>query len=289
MADPRLALSNLAWLPEQDAEIVPKLAYLGVQGIEVAPTRLGDWATLTPAVLAAYRNRLADYGLSISSLQAVLFGVDGAQLLGTAAEFSVFRDHLALVLEIGQALGAQVAVFGSPRNRLLNGLNLEAAQHLATERLALLAPAFSDAGIVLGIEPVPAYYGGEFLSRTDDVAALVAQVDAPAVRLHLDTGCVHLAGDDIGAIITRHHAVLAHFHIAEPDLTGFVKPVTDHAGAAAALSATGYDHWISIEMKPQPPQVQEAIEQAIGHAKQLYWGGRGNVRGNRLEPDGFAP
>lgn len=271
MADPRLALSNLAWLPEQDAEIVPKLADLGVQGIEVAPTRLGDWAALTPAILIAYRNRLADCGLSISSLQAVLFGVEGAQLLGTDAEFSTFRNHLSRVLEIGQVLGAEVAVFGSPRNRLLNGLSPAAAQQRAIERLSLLAPAFSDAGMVLGIEPVPAYYGGEFLSRADDIAALVAQVDAPAIRLHLDTGCVHLGGDDIGSMVTRHHAVLAHFHIAEPDLAGFAAPVTDHAGAAAALSATGYARWLSIEMKPQQPQMKTAIEQAIEHAFKVYW------------------
>jgi sugar phosphate isomerase/epimerase len=270
MADARLALSNLAWLPENDSEILPKLADLGVRGIEVAPTRLGDWSALTPAILAAYRNRLADCGLTISSLQALMFGVEGAQLIGTATEFDVFRNHIARVLEIGQALGAEVAVFGSPRNRLLNGQSSSVAQQLAIERLALLAPAFSDAGMVLGIEPVPAYYGGEFLSRADDVAALVVQVDAAAIRLHLDTGCVHLGGDDIGAMVTRHHAVLAHFHIAEPDLAGFSAPVTDHAGAAASLLATGYDRWISIEMKPQPPQVQDAIERAILHAKRVY-------------------
>jgi sugar phosphate isomerase/epimerase len=89
------------------------------------------------------------------------------------------------------------------------------------------------------------------------------------VRTHLDTGCVTLAGDEIGAEILATGAGLAHFHIAEPDLAGFEAPTCPHAAAAAALREIGYDGWHVIEMR-EPADGVAALETAVRFARGVY-------------------
>ncbi|MFZ2870729.1 sugar phosphate isomerase/epimerase family protein [Zavarzinia sp.] len=269
---PRLAVSNLAWPPALESSASARLTALGVAGVEVAPTRIANWEGLTPEVLKAYRSRLADVGLKVSSLQALLFGVEGAQLLGDNGAFGVFRSHLERVAHVGNLLGARVAVFGAPRSRLLLGHSSADAMSIAADRLRLLAPLLQEAELVLGIEPVPGHYGGEFLTHADQVAELVRRVDDPAIRLHLDTGCVLLGGEAIGEKIVAHHPILAHFHAAETDLAGFDVTKSDHVGASEALAAVNYDHWISIEMKPQAPDPLIGVERAVRYVQQVYFG-----------------
>lgn len=266
----KLALSNLA-LPQSasDGELA-SLAELGLSGLEIAPTRLGPWDSLSPNVLQTFRSRLAALGLSIPSLQAIFYGCDGAALLKDAQAFGIMHDQVRKVAEIAGHLGASVAVFGAPKQRLRGTLSEEAAFALGAERLAILAKTAQDAGgLVLGLEPVPAHYGGDYLPRWKDVFAMVDAVDHPGLRVHLDTGCVLLGGDDIeDATVSCGHR-LAHFQIAEPGLGGFSHPQANHAGAAVALSEIRYDGWMSIEMLEQP-EALEASRTAVIFAAARY-------------------
>ena len=117
-----LAASNIAWLPEEDAEAFALLRMYGLSGVEVAPTVLWpDWKGATPAAAGAYRARLDDEGFACPALQSALYGVDAA-LFGTEAERRRFRDHLRRVAELAHALGARVVVLGAPDHRRRNGL-----------------------------------------------------------------------------------------------------------------------------------------------------------------------
>lgn len=81
----RLAVSNIAWQPADQAAILPLLRDRGVTGIEVAPTKLWpDWQGATPAAAAAYRERLADQGFAVPALQAILFGKPDCTLFDPA-------------------------------------------------------------------------------------------------------------------------------------------------------------------------------------------------------------
>ena len=68
----RLSVSNLAWPADSDSAALDLLARLGVQGVEVAPTRLAPWESITRPQLADYRHKLGSFGLRASSLQAIL-------------------------------------------------------------------------------------------------------------------------------------------------------------------------------------------------------------------------
>lgn len=271
----RLALSNLALPPGTP---LAALARTGLQGLEVAPTRIAGnpadpWPELTSARLASYRTEAQDAGLEIPSLQALLYGTTGLHLLADEPAFHALAEHLRHVAAMGAELGATLGVFGAPRNRRRDTLTEAQAWSLARHRLTRLGDIMREHGFALALEPVPPLYGADFLTRADDVIRLVAELGHPAITTHLDTACVLLAGDDIAQAITQAAAArgLAHFHIAEPHLGPFATPQSHHQAAAAALQASGYQGWLAIEMLEQPSPI-EAVHQAITYAIATYGG-----------------
>lgn len=266
----RLGVSNLAWAPEQTAEALGLLAWLGAEAVEVAPTRIAAWERLNAAAVTQYRALVEDAGLRVCSLQAILFGRPRDQLLADEPLFLAMAEHMRRVAEVAQLLGAGVAVLGAPRNRNRGALALHDAEALAAERLRMLGDIAAPAGLAIGLEPVPAQYGADFLLRAADVRRVVALVGHPAVRAHLDCACVMLGGDDIGAEVAATGAGLLHYHIAEPELGPFAEPVCAHGRAAAALAATDYGGWAVIEMREQPDGL-DALGRAVRFARQAYF------------------
>ncbi|HEY1936282.1 MAG TPA: sugar phosphate isomerase/epimerase family protein [Acetobacteraceae bacterium] len=266
----RLSLSNLAWPETLDGDALAAARNLGAEGVEVAPTRLGSWDELSTATIRRYGATLESAGLCVSSLQAIFFGRPELQLLQSEpAGFSQMAAHMERVGEIAQILEAHVAVFGAPRNRLRGDLPPEIAQERACERLRTLGDIAGKYNMIIGVEPVPAAYGGDFLTLPDEVLELVKQIDHPFVRVHLDTGCALLGGARIADAIGSAAPLLTHFHISEPQLGPFGHPVAEHVQAATALADIGYDRWIAIEMREQPAAIH-AIQEAVRFAVTTY-------------------
>jgi len=265
----RFALSNLAW-PMDDEGALETLAEAGLNGVEVALTRIAPWEALDRQALVTYRNQLESHGLAAPSLQALLFGVEGVSLLGDEDAFERMVVHLSRVARCGEQLGAKIAVFGSPRQRSRGALSHEDAFELGASRFLRLAQTMNEAGMALGMEPVPKHYGGDFLTTADAVLAMVQAVNHPGLRQHLDTGCVLLGGGDIRQAIRDGADALGHFHIAEPDLVGFDAPQADHAGAAQALAEINYQGWLSIEMLQAKDGATAAALSALDFAQRTY-------------------
>ncbi len=266
----RLAISNLALPTTIVPALLKDLQTVGVQGIEVAPTRLGSWAELTDERLDGYRRLLVDHGLLVSSLASLCFDTADLHLLGNQSSFERLRGHLQRVAAIGSRLGAELGVFGSPRNRLRGEMSTTAAAELGKERLRNLAETVAAEGFCLGLEPVPAAYGGDFLPSAAEVIAMVNAVDHPGLRVHLDTGCALLGGDNIADAVMAAGDFLAHFHVAEPKLGSFYAPLAEHAGAAGALQKIGYQGWLAIEMLEQNPDPMPMVKEAIRVARNFY-------------------
>lgn len=270
----RLGVSNLAWPVRAEAPALALLAACGAQGVEVAPTRIAPWDELTPQRLSAFRQDCAQAGLTVSSLQAIFYGKPEASLLGDAAGFSAMCEQVRRVTGIAQALGAGVAVFGAPGSRLRGGLSSADAMQRGAERLRRLGDLAAAGGLVLGMEPVPTLYGADFLNHAEEIVEIVRAAGHPSVRAHLDTACVCLAGDDVAAAIRAAAPLLAHYHMAEPQLGPFAHPVLDHALAGATLDEVGYAGWVVIEMREVEADDDGlgAIATAIGYACPHYAG-----------------
>lgn len=269
----KLGVSNLAWPARAETAALAMLAERGAQGVEVAPTRIAPWDEITPQRLADFRHGCTQAGLVVSSLQAIFYGRPDASLLGDEAGFSAMGEQVRRIAGIAHALGAGVAVFGAPNNRLRGALAPEEAMRRGAERLQRLGDLAAAGGVVLGMEPVPPVYGADFLNHADQVIEIVRRTDHPSVRVHLDTACVSLAGDDVSAAIRAAAPLLAHYHVAEPQLGPFTRPVCDHALAGATLDVVGYAGWVVIEMREvEGPDRLDAIATALDYARAHYLG-----------------
>ena len=262
----RLAVSNIAWPAEQHSEALALLDELGIRGIEVAPTMVWpDWQ-VTSDQAGAYRKQSASQGFWVSSLQAILFAKPGALLFGYPAEL---LEHLDFFAALAQDLGAPNLVFGAPKNRLRGNLPPEAAHRIAAGIFRQIAPAFAARGAWLCLEANPPQYGADFLTHAAQAARLVRAVDQPGIGLHLDTACLHLAGEDPAELIAENADILRHFHVSEPFLGTFDAPVVDHAAAAQALRRTGYSGWAVLEMRATATPLDD-LRRAVAFLSATY-------------------
>lgn len=264
----RIAVSNIAWNPEEQADVLPLLAGAGVTGIEIAPSMVWPgWQGATPEAAAALRAELAAQGFAVPALQSILFGRPDLSLFGEEAPLAA---HIAQVAALAQALGAPAMVFGSPRNRLRGDLAADAAMDLAATRLHRLGAICADAGTALAIEANPPQYGGDFVLCWTEAAALVARADHPGIVLHLDTACTAMAGDDPVAAATATARQIRHFHASAPQLAPpDGSDGIDHPAIATALRAGGYTGWVSLEMR-RAPQAADTLRGAITRVVAAY-------------------
>lgn len=268
----RLAVSNIAWPATEQAAVLPALRELGVTGVEVAPTKLfPDPSAVTAADADAARRWWADQGFAVVAAQALLFGKPDLTLFDSAETRERTLDYLGRVLATCGRLGAGACVFGSPKNRRRGDVPEVTARDTAVSFFRRLAAHAADAGTTVVMEANPPRYGADFVTRAAEAIGLVRAVDHPAFRLHLDTACMTLADDPVGATFDAGFPLLDHFHVSEPDLAPpAAGGAVDHAAFAAELKQRGYAGWVSLEMREPTPFALDTLVNAVRFTHALY-------------------
>jgi len=266
----KLAVSNLAWDPEEEAEVAAKLTSLGVSRVEIAPTkRWSDPTKASRSEVSAYRKWWEDRGFKIVALQSLVFGRPDLTIFDDEASRQKFLDYLRQIVDLGAYLGAGVLVFGSPKNRLRGELSVPKANDVAVSFFRQVGDYAHKAGVTFCIEPNAPQYGCDFVTTAAEGSELVARVASPGFGLHLDAACMTLAGDDpasVGAYSPRH------FHISAPYLSALDPAQVDYEKFADSLRKSDYQNVVSIEMKPDSPGNIERTVAAIRLAQQVFSG-----------------
>lgn len=262
----RLAVSNIAWPAEADEAAAELLATRGVNGVEVAPSRVCDrpWEAEAERV-RAYRGFWEDRGLPIVAMQALLFGRGDLVLFGDASVRRKLTEHLAAIIDLAAALGASRLVFGSPKNRVRGSLGIAQAESIAVAFFRELGRRANDRGVWLCLEPNPPAYGCDFLVDSRQVIEFVDRVDQDGLGVHLDSGAMLLAHESPVEIVSVAGRRWRHLHASEPALAAVGTGGVDHAEVAAAVRESGYDGFVSVEMTqgPEGTSWRERLEAAL--------------------------
>lgn len=262
----RLTISNLAWERDLEPQVLALLHKHGVGAIEVAPTKIWpDWQGVSRETSKQYLESLGD--IRVSSFQALLFGKPGLSIFGEVKNETI--AHLKMVADAASWLGAGPLVFGSPKNRDPGERTAAQAFSEATDFFREIGEYCAGVGVTLCLEANPEQYGARFITNASQAAELVRAVDSQGFRLHLDSACMYLAGDDEERMVSEHADILCHYHASEPNLSDFRKPETRHIVIAQALKASGYSGYVSIEMLNKQGGLP-AIEQALEYVKGIY-------------------
>lgn len=265
----KLAVSNIAWQPEERLDAYRILADAGFTGLEIAPG-LFFHAARDPFVPDAPEARRAvdemrKAGLALVSMQSLLFGVDGASLFGSPAERAALENGLARAITLAGRFAIPNCVFGSPRQRVVPAdMPMQRAWEEAAVIFRRLGDHARDAGTHLSIEANPAQYGGNFCTTTDEALRFIDYVDHPHITSILDLGAVHIAGefDIVSAKVPAMMQRLNHVHVSEPDLALAPARPTNLAPVLRALRKSGYAKAISIEMRRTPGGLAD-LESAV--------------------------
>ncbi|MFO0805258.1 MAG: sugar phosphate isomerase/epimerase family protein [Gemmataceae bacterium] len=266
----KLAVSNIAWPREQDEAVAELLNEHGVAGIEVAPTKLfAKPLDANDSDIAAVRRFWAERGLAIVAAQSLLFGKPELAIFESAGTRAATLEYLGGIVRLCAKLGAGAMVFGSPKNRRAGSLPTDEAMRIAVEFFTRLGESAASAGTCIVMEANPPVYGADFVTRAADAIELVERVNHPGFRLHLDTGCMTLAGDSIADTFARGSKWMKHFHVSEPNLD---PPGTsgkvDHATFASELR--NYTGWISLEMREGQPFDFAVFTQSVRWLRSNY-------------------
>ncbi len=227
---------------ERLEHLIPHIAALGFDRIELPIENVGDWNAKRARALAA------EHGLGISVCG--VFGPERdflsphADVRNTAAAYLKHCIEIAETAGAGNVVGPFYSAVG--RVRPISHEQRETDLSLLVQQLRPLALYASDRGVTLCLEPLNRFETSIFntVAQAND---LVDRIDHPALGLLLDTFHMNIEERSIGDAIRLAGTRLRHFHACENDRGA---PGTGHVPwntIASALRDVRYDGPVVIE------------------------------------------
>ncbi len=268
----RIAISNIAWDVAEDEKILKLLQRFGVNSIDIAPGKYFPTpANASEQDIIQVRDWWATRGITITGMQALLFGTSGLNIFGTEESRSAMLKHLSAVCRIGSGLGATRLVFGSPKNRDRSGLDDKQVLDVAIPFFRALGDIALSYNVVICLEPNPTCYGANFMTDSTQTANIVKLVDHPAIKMQLDTGALQINGEDVLNVLQEYSSLIGHVHASEPNLVTLGDGGTDHAYVASAIKRYLIDPVVTIEMLGTKDEAQViSIERALDFVTRHY-------------------
>ncbi len=268
----RLAISNIAWNVSTDEDVAVLLRRYSVDAIDIAPGKyFPEPDKADNSEILRVRRWWAERNIEITGMQALLFGTSGLNMFGSQESQVAMLDHLNAVCRIASGLGATRLVFGSPKNRDRSNLSDKATQEIAVSFFRQLGDIASEHNVVICLEPNPHCYGANFMTTSDETAAVVSEVAHPAIRMQLDTGALTINEESPRNMISKYAHLVGHIHASEPNLVTLGDGETDHESVAQVLKELLSKQVVSIEMLPAKNEPNlTAIERALRVAVYHY-------------------
>jgi D-psicose/D-tagatose/L-ribulose 3-epimerase len=246
-------------------------AALGYDGLEIAPVTLtDDPTTLTATQIAAWRRAAGDAGIAITGLHYLMRAPAGLSITSRDAtqrrrSIEVMRALCGLCAE----LGGNILVHGSPDQRKLDAGDEETGRKRGVECFAAVADAAQNAGVTYCIEPL-AHAQTAFVNTVAEAAAIVRQIDNPALRTMIDCSAAGLAeAEPVDALVRRWlpTGLIAHVHFNDPNRRGPGEGDLAFGPILAALRECGYPGNASIEPFDYKPDGPTCAARGIGYIR----------------------
>lgn len=267
----KLSISNLAWDKSGNNQVADLMQKYGFTGVEIAPGKVFDSpADATTGEIHSHAKYWNDKGIKVSAIQAFLFGHRELTIFDSPEVRKQTLDYIDHMIDFAGDLGAEVLVFGSPKNRLIGDMDQDEALKIAQDFFYELGEKAKSRDCYFCLEPNARDYGADFMIDTDETLTILNLINHPNIMLNLDAGIMVMNGEDPVSSITKSSKYLRHFHASEPQLAPVGEGEVDNTTDARALRDAGYEHWVSIEMRQPAENGMELIEAALKKIKEAY-------------------
>jgi sugar phosphate isomerase/epimerase len=260
----KLAISNIAWNPQYNAEIFSMIKDYHFLGLEIAPSIIvgeNPYSKYKEAKLFAKKIE-KHYGLSICSMQSLWYGKK-EEIFADIHQREKLKEYTCQAINFAQQIYCPNMVFGCPKNR---NIYHKDDYIIAVEFFRELGNIAYRSDTTLAIEANPIIYGTNFLNRTEEALEIVKEINSPGLKLNLDLGTMISNHEDI-SIIVGQGKWINHVHISEPGLK-LIEERRIHEKVKDILMTEDYRNYISIEMGQQDSLKE--LENTIRYIKKIF-------------------
>ena len=245
----KYAVSNIALTPHEHADELIQLREVGLDGIEVAPSRAwkDTWHGLSAPEIDVYRRQIEAAGLETVGLHSLLFDRPDLALCETAGQRRGLMEFFVHLSAVCRDLGGRTLIWGGGRRR--GKIPEDEAGDVAVTFFGELTDRIADHGTVFCIEPL-APGDTDFLNSVIDCQKIVHRVGSPSLKIQIDVKALATNGELSADVFARVAPDLVHVHANEPGFgTLGSSGEVDHAAAGEFLRKLRYDDFVSIEQK----------------------------------------
>jgi sugar phosphate isomerase/epimerase len=245
----KLAISNIAWQDGHDC-IYQLMQERGFTGLEIAPTKFCASPYDNLDIALQVKNSLtSEYGLSIVSMQSLLFNTVGLDLFGSIEKRQALSDYLKKAIIYAGTINCPVLVFGNPKNRIVK--NKFTDYPIAIDFFQQLGSFAKLHNTCLCIEQNPIEYGANFVNSLKEANQLVNDVNSIGFKMIVDISTMLINKDQPEAALPVLGNV-RHIHISMPFLKPLNQEYLHHQlwldKFITLIKQSNYDKYVSIEM-----------------------------------------
>ncbi|OPY36114.1 MAG: Xylose isomerase-like TIM barrel [Methanoregula sp. PtaU1.Bin051] len=267
----KLSVSNVAWYNNRIEEFIRFVSGLGCRGIELGPSMIWPEPVLAPvSERRALKTMIADAGLDLAGIQALLYSRQDLFLFGDAAVREKMLEYLTGMMDLCGDLGGEVLVFGSPRNRKIGNLPQDKARAIAVGFFRELGIRAGKRGLYFCIEPL-GRTETDFINTVAEAFAFIQEAGNPeGLGLHIDTKGIIDEREVDKPYLADMFAIAKHVHISEPDLRPVGTGSYNHRPISRKIRSSGYNRFISIEMRRNEGAVEKTIAASVKYVQDIY-------------------
>lgn len=273
----KLAFSSNAYLHYSIERTIERVASLGYTGIELLADVPHAWpAGLLPEQKQSIRAALDRHKLTISNINAFMMNavadprqpyIHPAWTDPDPHYRAIRREHTKRALRLAAELGAP-NITTEPGGPLAGRAWKDVAGIFYDELMPCLEVAAA-VGVQLLIEPEPDL----LIERFDQYLQFVDRVASPWVGLNFDIGHAYCVGEDPQDWVQKMAPHTRHYHFEDIAATRVHRHLIpghgaiDFAATLRAISATGYDGWLTVELYPYIDSPDDAAREAMDYLR----------------------
>ncbi len=248
--------SPFSWVPAYPLRrALEHISSAGYEGAELGAARPHAWPPdLTAQEIRFIRRDVRSLGLELCAMTPCTHNLNVAS--EQTAESREARMHYTECITLAAELEIPTLVY-VPGWRM-EGTSLVEGWGRSASALSELAAVAERCGVQLAVEPIN-HQRVNIVNNVADAVRLIREVNAPNVKLMVDTAHMVVEGDDPAAVVCEHSDLLVHVHCSDSVAESYVRSAPgegafSYGSFISALLQTGYSGYLSTEIWGPDPQ-----------------------------------
>ncbi len=242
---------------------------VGYDGIEIAPFTFAPYVNdISERVRKTIVRKADEAALDIIGIHWVLVGPEDVHLTHPDETIRArTAEYLVDLVRFCSDIGGKVMIFGSPKQRNVDpSLSYEQAFDYAVAGFEYALPACEESAVTICMEPL-SESETNFCRTAEETVRLIDRIDHPRFRLLLDTKAMATEPAGRVATIRKYRDYLAHYHANDENLNGPGWGDVDFAPIFEALTDTGYEDYVSVEVFKFDPGPETIAVKSLEYMK----------------------